>query len=211
VIIVSDHEPADYVKFASKIDSIPIDFLVEGDERRYCIERKKVGDLISSVKDGRLVEQLKSLTELRRVGYIPIVVIEGEAWEPFKKYRLTLPEWFSYQVMIAAFGVGVIWVKDISFFKALLSYLDKKAGTKKGEYVRPTVSKHNRTIPEEKEDLLRAMDGVGQVKARKLLLAKKSIKAVANADAEDLHKALFGEAKSEEVAKHIFEVMNDEN
>jgi len=174
MIVADANEPEDYRKMADRVDSLPIDYIIDGERRRYAIERKTVMDLLSSVRDGRLWDQLESLVLLKQDGYIPIVVIEGLVYSYLKSGKMTLAQWLGIQSGIASFSVATIMVSGKKQLKFLLDMLSKKAGQKR-EYVRPTIRKSKkRSIRDERVDMLSAVSGIGIKTAEVLIDAFQS-------------------------------------
>jgi len=163
--------------------------VIDGEVRKYAIERKEINDLWQSVKDGRLWNQLSILSEMREQGYIPLLVIVGRPWKLFKFHKMSLTTWFAIQTSIAGFGVGLVILDKREWFSKFLKYLGKRAGEKK-RYSRPTIPKKGRTIEEERMDMLAAVEGIGYKTAEKMLSEIGEPIKVFNADAEDLRKIL---------------------
>ena len=201
MIIANANEPEKYRKIADEVDNITIDYLVIGDVAKYCIERKTLDDLVKSVNDGRLWEQLKVLSELRKEGYRPILLIEGELWKMFKMKRLTLKKWHSFQVAIASFGVPIVMISGYNQFSLIMSIINEKCG-KKTEYKRPTIRKPERTIEEERIDMISAVSGIGSKKAETLVKEFKTIDKLCDTSLEALESIL-----GSKTALHLMEVL----
>lgn len=202
MIVMDLKEPGDYTKFADRTDDLKIDFLVEGQYRKYAGERKTISDLIASVRDGRLWNQLDTLCSMKEAGYIPILVLEGQTWLFFKKKVLTLGQWLGIQMAIASFCVPSVHVSGKSQYAFLLRMLDERAG-KAREYVRPTIPKpKERTIYDERVDMLAAVNGIGIKSAESLIDKYGTIRAVCGVEMQDLVE-LLGEKR----AAHLLTVL----
>jgi ERCC4-type nuclease len=176
---------------ADEVRELPIDLIVEGSERKYAVERKTVLEFWSSVKDGRLWKQLHVLEEMRNDGYIPLLVVVGSWAKLFKvAEKMTPINFIGMQVGLGSFGVTVVNLPKQEWFLLLVKYLEAKAGQKK-TFSRPNIPKPvTRTLLEEKVDVLRAIDGIGEKTAMKLLERFGSIKNVMNAESQDLEEIL---------------------
>ena len=71
------------------------------------MERKEANDFTGSIKDGRLFQQVRGLKELYEM---PVVLIEGNAFESGIKYRSLLGVITS---LIVDWRVGVLFSHDI--------------------------------------------------------------------------------------------------
>lgn len=189
-LVIGDvREPSKYLVVADRIDDIGIDYLIEGSEKRFAIERKTILDLKDSVKDGRLWRQLATLRDYEENGYQPILVIEGHLFSKWVRKKVSINEWTGWQVGIAQFGVPVIHVLSRKGFFYVIEKLKERAG-KRTRRKRPVVKKRGRTIEEERVDVLCAIDGIGVVTAERLLERFGTIKGVVNAKATDLVEIL---------------------
>jgi ERCC4-type nuclease len=172
LIICNANEPERYRKLADKIampKEIKIDVLVIGAQKKYAIERKDiVSDLRHSLHDGRLWRQCEYLEQLREQGYKPMIVLEGEMWKAFKFGKMTYGEWIGCQVGIAGFGIPTVRVNSFVQFKDLLNNLNERAG-KVTQYVEPVIKDKDRTIEDERIDMLRMITAIGDVKAKAIL------------------------------------------
>lgn len=180
-IIVDCHEPEHIVTqlkaLFQQVDVVPLEV---GDYQidNKIIERKTVTDLISSISDGRLWDQLLRLMKVRENDYKPLVAIIGEmpTFDYVKKRPMTKDR-FNYfrsviqgvQITIAtSYNIPFLEFKDEQSFLAFLVKLSKKSKS-----TRPvvTVKKENRTIEEVKSDMLSQIDGIGRIIADHLAKA----------------------------------------
>ena len=187
-LIADVHEP-DVYKRGAYVEDLSIDYVIDGEVRKYALERKTINDLWASVKDGRLWKQLETLKEMKEEGYIPMLVIVGKPWKLFRFHKISLTTWFAIQVSIASYGVGMIHLHKEEWFDKFLSYLKKRAGIKK-RYRKPTIPKKGRTIEDERMDMLAAIDGIGYRTAEKLLTEIGVPIQIFNASEERLRKVL---------------------
>jgi len=171
LIIANKNEPENYKSLAAQLanpDEIKIDFLIVGESKKYAIERKTLADLIASHRDGRIWEQCSYLSELREQDYKPIIIIEEiDRWKIFKFQHVTLAQLDGIYIGIASFGIPTIRVNSVSEFIMVIKKLDEKAG-KETKYVAPIFKAKNRTPYEIRVDMLRQLEGIGQVTAEKI-------------------------------------------
>lgn len=204
-MIIGDVYEPDKIKFAcDKVESISVDYIIQGSHEKWAFERKTHFDLIGSVRDGRVWNQLERLKDLEKQGYKVALILEGYKYLLFKNKNIKISQ-SQYQgilIAIAKYGIPIITTENMDLTIMTLKQIDMSAG-KVSEFVRPTISKGGRTIEEEASDMLCAIDGVGRKTADKLLSAYGSIKELVNAETIDLASTV-----SIREAKHIEEVLN---
>lgn len=135
MILVSPTEP-DHVKALGKTSSAPetygCDLLVTTRRRKLGIQRKKFPeDLIASVEDGRLADQLVKMAELDRAC---VVMVGYPAWtrdgtlvhSSWSKREWTFASiWGAVASISFEAGVPVMWVRDETEFGELVGVLDE--------------------------------------------------------------------------------------
>jgi len=210
MIVADSREPEEYKKLADKVADTGIDFLVVGDKKKFCIERKTISDLLHSLrgegrktsKGVRLWEQLEILSKMREQGFIPFLIVEGNLWQAMKLGYMKIPQWLGIQLSVASFGVSFMSVTGKNQFKYVLKMMNERAGESK-EFVKPSIPKPKaRTIEEEREDMFSAVSGIGHKKAKEIVEEFGTVKNVC--DAGDKIISLLGE----KVGKHLLEVLN---
>lgn len=202
MIIADVHEPDRLKALADEVRPLPVDYIIIGSERKYMVERKEVMDLWKSVQDGRLWRQLVYMEEARdSEGYIPILLVEGSLLKLFKFAKGMRPRNFmGIQVAFSSFGVTVVQLPS-RMVPDFLVFLNEKAD-KKRTFARPSIPKPiERTLDEERIDVLRAVRGIGEKTALELLQAFGSVKGVIDADYPAL-RAILGKR-----ADHFVEVV----
>jgi ERCC4-type nuclease len=125
-----------------QIDTLEVgDFLIQGIEKNLVIERKTLSDFLGSMKDGRLWEQLKALSNAE--GYAPFLIIEGTyIFDPalkkpiafgtyLKKYSSIELSFYSAIYACASFNVKLLLTKDVTGTALLLRHLSDKLGMPK--------------------------------------------------------------------------------
>jgi len=170
------------------------DYVLSG---RVGVELKTVGDFVTSIIDGRLLEQVK---ELKKNFDKPLVVIEGE--EDIYSVRKVHPN--SIRGMLATitigFGIPVIQTKNAAETASLFYFMAKR----EQELHKQGISMHGdrkpKTYKELQEFIVSAFPGIGINLAKPILTHFGSIKKFFNASEEDLKKVpLIGDAKAKAI------------
>lgn len=136
-MLISPSEPP-RLKELGKVSSIPeqhgSDFIILSERGRLGVQRKKFPeDLLSSLSDGRLYEQLPQMKTLER----GLVIIEGYGkWtaegELFGMRRFTYAQLIGlFATIMFEFGFPVIWLRDIKHTIKALVALEAWCGKKK--------------------------------------------------------------------------------
>jgi ERCC4-type nuclease len=191
LIIADIHEPEKYKKIASKTENLEVvDFLVVGEFGKFAVERKTVDDLINSRNDGRLWKQLEALANFREEGYVSILAVVGNWGKLFKMKRITLNEFFGLQTAVAKYNVFLFNFYNERFFLAYMRYLNDRVGRPSKKTTLNVPKPRERTIEEERRDMLAMINGVGVKTAEELLEEFKTIRGVVNAEREKLERIL---------------------
>jgi ERCC4-type nuclease len=196
LIIADVHEPDRLKALADEVRPLPVDYIIVGSERKYMVERKEVMDLWKSVQDGRFWRQMAYMEEARESeGYIPILLIEGSLFKLFKFAKGMKPRNFmGIQLAFSSFGVTVVQLPS-RMVADFLIFLNEKAD-KRRTFARPNIPKPiERTIDEERIDVLRAIRGIGEKTAIELLTAFGSVYGVITANRPSLEAVLGKKAK----------------
>jgi ERCC4-type nuclease len=201
LIIVDVHEPGHLRALADEVRELPVDFVIVGSERKYMVERKEVMDLWKSVQDGRLWRQLRYMEDARGEGYVPILLIEGSLGKLFRFAETMTPKKFmGLQLAFSSFGVSVVQLSP-RMVKPFIRFLNEKAD-KRRRFERPNIPKPiERSLDEERVDVLRAVRGIGEKTADELLRRFTTVAGVVNASEGDLQKVLGKKAS------HLIEVV----
>ena len=169
MIIIDAREPEEIrKKLKAKTEYLVAgDYHITGERGNVAIERKTLDDFVSSIRDGRLWEQLALLKHL--VDYQPLLLLEGETWRVFKFRKVTLPQWYGMlQAVSVGYGIPIIQTRNVDQTVLFIRTLHDRLGEAK-TYYKPTVKKGEREPIEQAEDMLVAIDGFGRVKAREVL------------------------------------------
>jgi ERCC4-type nuclease len=182
MIIADIYEPDKLKGAADKVENIQADYMVVGEHKKYVIERKTWTDLLGSIKEGRIWDQLRRLKNLEASdGYQPRLIIEGYKFMLFKYKRVGKAQLEGLLTAIVDFGVPILYAETQDATILQLNILNNNAGEAK-EFIRPTIAKTGRTKNEEKEDVLAAVDCIGRKTAKKLLKHFGNIREVVNSD-----------------------------
>jgi ERCC4-type nuclease len=125
------------------VDSdVGVDAAIQGLEKNRAYERKDIRDFLHSIRDGRIWEQLKQLSD-NKDEYEPFVILEGLGfWDAGEGKWLSLPKFFEihpdrkisfYETLTAfrAFGVGLVITMDKADTALFLAYENTKLGKPK--------------------------------------------------------------------------------
>jgi len=154
------------------------------------------------VQDGRLWRQMVYMEGARESeGYIPILLVEGSLFKLFKFAKEMQPRNFmGIQLAFSSFGVTVVQLPS-RMVADFLVFLNEKADRKRS-FARPNIPKPiERTLDEERIDVLRAIRGIGEKTAIELLQTFGSVKGVVDAEYPAL-RAILGKK-----ADHFMEVV----
>ena len=172
-----------------------------GNEKGYCgIERKTVKDLLSSIYDGRLWNQIWAMKDNYKY---PILLIEGDIYHPLieEKKRKVLKTTVS---RIIFHNVNVIIVPDWHTSRKLI--LDLYSAFKDPSSSKPPVKLAGRSTDKPQIRMLAAIPGVGRKKANVLLKKFKSIRSIANASERKLSEV---KGINDKLASNIYLFFNE--
>jgi DNA excision repair protein ERCC-4 len=182
-VVVDDREPrpglADAIASIGRpvvVGRLPVGDVEIGP--RVLIERKTVADFVLSVEDGRLFEQAWAL---RGASWRPLLVVEGEA--PYDAARLSSRQMRGILASLVV-GCGVPLLRTASTSETAL-WVDAIARQEERRLAR----RGPRTKPTDARvamDVLGAIPGVGDGRARRLVERFGSVAGVTGADERDL-------------------------
>jgi len=187
VTILADHREKDnkivkeLIELGISVNTAQLesaDYVISG---KVGVELKKKPDFVTSIIDGRLLDQMK---DLKRNFEKSVLIIEGEE----DLYSLRKIHDNAIRGMLAAitldFGVPIIYTKNPKDTAAILAVMAKREQDKSRDF-----SYHQAkplTVKEQQEFIVSSFPGIGVGHARKLLENTKSIKNLINANVEDL-------------------------
>lgn len=150
---------------------------------RIGVERKEVDDFLQSLIDGRLFSQLKMLKDKYQK---PILILEGEGL--FTKRNIHPSAIFgSLASIVTDFNIPIISTKDGKETAKLLAtiakreFSNKRAASVRGE-------KGKMSLRERQQFIIEGLPNVSSILAQRLLAHFGSIKAIIDADLEELCK-----------------------
>lgn len=220
-LICDIHEPTK-IKIKLKKLGIPIEVksLAAGDYQfsSFIVERKTVNDLLNSIYQGRLYNQLYKLMKLE--DYKPLLFVIGNippnrVWrrraggrrysevlsyeEQKKKEQLIIN---NLALAFTSFHIPVYNCKDNNQFVQYLQYMYYRCN-KKVKGLKPIKHKQSYNIEDIKSDILTCFPNIGRVKAN--ILAKQySLQTLANMSIEDLVKIKNISNKMAKIIKDVF-------
>ncbi|MHA1463010.1 MAG: ERCC4 domain-containing protein, partial [Candidatus Heimdallarchaeota archaeon] len=204
-IIVDSREKNSKILFYLKKEGVELDFkqLDSGDyilSDRVAVEYKKGEDLLSSIIDGRLFEQLGSITNAYQ---IPILLIEGFPSGGIHPEAIA----GALSSFIIDFGVSIIQTQSSEETAVILKRIAMREQiTKK----RPTLIRKAMRISNPKENsvqVLSSFPGINRTLASRMLESFGSIKGVLNATVEELTEI---EGVGPKKSKKIIDLVNQE-
>ncbi len=174
------------------------DYLVSG---HVGVELKKIPDFVSSIIDGRLLDQVRGLKNNFDKA---VLIIEGEEdiYSVRKVHANAIRGMLSSIVL--DFGVPVLYTKNPLDTAGLLAVMAKREQDKDRDF-----SYHEskpRTMKEQQEFIISSLPGIGVVQARNLLNYFGSIKSLVNASKEEL---LALEGVGEKTAKKLLGLFSE--
>ncbi len=161
-----------------EVKSVPVgDYIISS---RICVERKTVSDFESSIISGRLFDQLERLREAYE---LPIVILEGDRDDFRLGHNVINGTIVSIYV---DYGIPVITSTGPENTAEIIATIAKRE--QNGNKRAPSMKGSARAYSNEQfqEFMIGNLPGVGQKLAKSLLKHFGSIKAIANADIEDL-------------------------
>jgi ERCC4-type nuclease len=167
--------------------------LSEGDYiigERACVERKSAADFVSSLKSGRLWDQIGRMSERYEV---VVVIVEGQPRFP----AASLEGAYAGVVRRGASLFRVANSEETASFIRRIALQEKKPKRSR----KPRATRKWRGPDEISEDVLSAIPGISVSRAEDLLEHFGSLGAIASADAKDLQEvAGIGKKTAEEIA-----------
>lgn len=169
---------------------------------RVAVELKLVDDFVSSLIDGRLLEQLKNV---KKSFERPIIVIQGT--QDIYAVRNVHPN--AIRGMLAAimvsYGIPLIQTKDEKDTAQLLIAIARREQDEDKKDFAPHADRKPPTLHEQQEYLVSSLPNIGLNLAKELLKHFKSVKGVMNATEEEL---VIVEGVGEKKAKGIKDIID---
>ena len=164
------------------------------------IEYKNSGDFIDSLIDGRLLNQVRLL----KINFErPLVVVEGPDIYSVRKVHPNAIQGLLLAIQVG-FGVPIIFTRSPNESAELIYNILKREDTDKKSHSL-VFDKKPLSNKELAEFIVGSLPGIGPSLAKELLKRFGSIKALANADIEDLKEV---NKVGKKIAKKINEIIN---
>ena len=209
-MIIDNREPKNLIqKLEAKKIPVELDFIESGDyllSDGYAIERKTIQDMVASISDKRLFNQLNSLIQYDN----PVLaIINDNKWEAFyfchNRYIHNVYIGTMTTILLSYPKIKIIQFDTENEFVSFIASLDKKL-KEDGKHERPKpMQRKAESLQERKENCLAAIQGVGIATAKRLLEKFGSIKKIADAQEEELLKI---EKLGEKTIINIRETLN---
>ena len=156
------------------------DYLLPGD---ILIERKEVGDFLSSLLDGRLFDQASNLVE---VSENPTILIEGDFSKIFTRFENKAAIWGAIASLGYDFKLTLLYTPSPEETANLIAMISKRSPRREEYHLKPKRKKAD--IHELQLNIVASLPGVGAVRAKRLLEKLGTVRAVFNADAGQLSR-----------------------
>jgi len=165
----------------------------------HAVERKEVGDFVSSMISGRLFDQVKRLSEVYRR---PIFLVEGDLQETLGHFPNPRALWGALASLSLGYGAHIFYTADRRQSAEALQVLARHVTplTLKGPVVK---SRRKLGSAAEKQLLVvSALPGVGSIFAERLLRRFGSVRKVLNSSTRELAAVEgFGRLRAERIAE----------
>ncbi len=167
---------------------------------RICVERKTAPDFVSSIMDGRLFSQIKSLKDNFDK---PILLVEGN-----NLYANVKPNIIRGALAAIAidFSLPLIWTKDAAETAGIIHWIARREQLDEKREVPIRNDKKAESNKQKQEFLVAGLPGISVVRARALLKKFKSPMTVFNASEEELAQV---ENVGPKTAKKIREMLEE--
>ncbi|MFH1771072.1 MAG: DEAD/DEAH box helicase [archaeon] len=166
------------------------------------VEYKTKKDFVDSIIDGRLLHQLRELTQYLK----PLLIVEGEQdiYSQRNIHKNAILGMIS--TITVSYRIPIIFTKDSKETAALLKIIAKREQDPEKKGFQMHTAKPL-SLTEQQEYIISSIPGIGGNLAKPLLKEFKSVKKVINASEDSLKKiSLIGEKK----AKKIKEITDSE-
>ena len=149
------------------------------------LERKTISDLVSSMINKRLIQQLMQMRKYKK----SILIVEGDIEEVYQENNNISKALRGFILsIITNYNTSIIFAKDYEdTAKYLITFAKQQSKPK------TSVSLHSRipkSLKEQKQYILESFPNIGPKKAEKLLKKFKTIKNIINSSEEELSEIL---------------------
>ena len=167
--------------------------------KRVCVEYKTSEDFVNSIIDGRLLGQLKELTQYQR----PLLIIQGSNWyEQRNIHPNAIRGMFS--AIGVSYGIPVLVTqndKDTATLLYTIARREKEGGIGSAEFKKASVADEQEVLI----NVVAMLPGVGPILAPKLLERFGSLKRLTSATIDELQQV---EGVGRRKAEELFEIFN---
>ncbi len=205
IIVVDKRERnAELIAELERLCSIRFEIMPSGDyliSENVCVERKTVRDFESSIINGRLFEQISALREDYQR---PILLIEGDESDS------SLYHGSVYGAIVSAYiryGVQVVRSRGPKESAELLYIMARQESDGSTREISPKRGRRARSDDAFIEYIVGNIPGVGIMLARSLLKEFGSVRAIANANIDDIMRV---DGIGRKRAQRVYEIMHRE-
>ncbi|MBU0636324.1 DEAD/DEAH box helicase [Candidatus Micrarchaeota archaeon] len=166
------------------------------------VERKTVEDFLSSMVDGRLFNQLKSMTETYQS---PLVILEGNPTELFSLRNIHKNAILGALSAIAInYRVPILFSQHPKETAEFLYIIAKREQLGKEKDLRIRTGRKGLTLSESQQFIIESLPLVGPTMAKSLLKHFKTVKSIVNANENELQQVdNMGEKKAKKITKLV--------
>jgi DNA excision repair protein ERCC-4 len=215
VIWVDSNEYAERKNFIDELQKrtfvtvcpLPIDYILEGENVKFAVERKTPNDLVSSISDKRLWDQCLVLKQMKEEkGLEPRLLLEG-GWWGVLKFRKWSPSavMMALESVLRSYDIKIIVSPAPHWTMAWMLGVVSGTTKKEAEYPLRGWKPKEMSINERIQYTLEGV--VGTVTAKSLLRRFRKLREIANASPEQLMEV---DGVGEKRAKLIWDVFNTE-
>ncbi|MEF8879010.1 MAG: DEAD/DEAH box helicase [Candidatus Thermoplasmatota archaeon] len=170
---------------------------------RVGVERKNVDDFLSSLLDGKLFEQIRSLNAAYSR---PVLIIEGK--NLYEKRNINHNAIFGSLASISVdFGVSIMNTRDPLETADMLRVIAKREQKKHKKSVAIRGEKYSMSLKERQQFLIEGLPNVSAVLAERLLNHFGNVRAIVNASVDDLMEV---KGVGRQIASDIVHTLNAE-
>ncbi len=166
------------------------------------VERKTIADFVSSIVDGRLFNQLSSMTENFEK---PLVLVEGHIYDLFETSNMHKNALIGALTSIALdCRVPVLFTAGQRETAEFLYVIAKREQLGKTKQIRLRIGRKGLTLQGQRQFIVESLPLVGAEMAKKLLKRFGSVKAIVNASEKELQEVEnLGKKKAEGIRKAL--------
>ncbi len=204
IVVDKRERNAELIAELERLCSIRFEIMPSGDyliSENICVERKTVRDFESSIINGRLFEQISALREDYQR---PILLIEGDESDS------SLYHGSVYGAIVSAYiryGVQVVRSRGPKESAELLYIMARQESDGSTREISPKRGRRARSDDAFIEYIVGNIPGVGIMLARSLLKEFGSVRAIANANIEDIMRV---DGIGRKRAQRVYEIMHRE-